>query len=126
MMSMKTWSSISVYDFFRTYNWTGETVTLEPLNPVKKVQKSESLLSLSLGEFLLQSNWQGQKVKTLLNTSTKRTQKSLLTLSVADFFQEIVWQSRPEIAPMSNKSSVTSSIDTPSLNLDLNNLSDLF
>ncbi|ACB51461.1 hypothetical protein cce_2111 [Crocosphaera subtropica ATCC 51142] len=126
MMSRKTWSSISVYDFFRTYNWTGETDTLAVLNPNHRTENSESLLSLNLQRFLLQSNWTGIQETISLSQSLNRSQESLLSLSVRDFFQEMVWKSYPTIAPISKPSSSRNSIDSSSTDLDLDNLSDLF
>ena len=51
MMSMETWSSISVYDFFRTYNWEGKTSKLDDFDSVELREQSQSLLSLSLKDF---------------------------------------------------------------------------
>ncbi len=126
MMSRKTWSSISVYDFFRTYNWAGETTDLEVFNAVELVQNSQSLLSSNLKDFLRQANWTGDKDVNSFLASIHPLNESLLSLSVNHFFREIGWKKSPEIAPISNKSSFTYPTDKTSSDLDLNNLSDLF
>ncbi|MDJ0597973.1 MAG: hypothetical protein QNJ37_03915 [Crocosphaera sp.] len=126
MMSRQTWSSISVYDFFRTYNWTGKTIKLYPFNLTDKVNNTESLLFLSLREFFLQSNWTGKQVKKFISPNTNQSEESLFSLSVNDFFQAMVWKSSLNIAPNPNPSLSLNSIDSSSSKLDLDNLSDLF
>ncbi|EAZ90514.1 hypothetical protein [Crocosphaera chwakensis] len=126
MMSQKTWSSISVYDFFRTCNWTGEKIVLTTFNATDQSKNDQSLLRLNLQEFLLQSNWDGKQVKDFRSQSIKQSNQSLLSLSVKDFFKGIVWKSSPNIVPTSKPSSSKNSIDSSSTDLDLDNLSDLF
>ncbi|MDJ0731278.1 MAG: hypothetical protein QNJ33_14925 [Crocosphaera sp.] len=126
MMSRQTWASISVYDFFRTYNWTGETTDLVPFDSVEFFQKSQSLLSLNLREFLIQSNWKGDKKAYFFSQSIQPSNQSLLRLSVNNCFRQIRWEKPLEIAPTSNKLSLKPPDDKTSSNLDLNNLSDLF
>ena len=125
-MSMQTWSSISVYDFFRTYNWTGETTDIELFEPVELVQNAQSLFSLNLKDFLRQSNWQGHKKNNSLSQSSQPLSESLFNLSVNNFFREMQWQTLPEIAPMSKNSLFTPLTNETSSDFNLNNLSDLF
>ncbi len=126
MMSRKTWSSISVYDFFRTCNWTGEKIVLTTFNTTEQSKNDQSLLKLNLQQFLLQSNWNGKKVKDFVPESIEQSNQSLLSLSVRDFFQQIVWKSSSNIAPSSQPSSSKNFINSSSTDLDLDNLSDLF
>lgn len=126
MMSRQTWSSISVYDFFRTYNWTGETINLELPSVTETSHKTESLLSLNLQEFLLKSNWTGQTQKVNSFPSIQHSNQFLLSLSVKSFCQQIEWKERPNIAPSSNPSSSVNLDNLSSTDLDLDNLSDLF
>ncbi len=126
MMSMETWSSISVYDFFRTYNWTGESTNLEPLNASEITNQTELLLSLNLQEFLLKSNWTGKQKEHFLSPSVRFSKECLLSLSVKNFCQEIQWKEPPNIAPSSNPSSSVKLDNLSSTDLDLDNLSDLF
>ena len=126
MMSRQTWSSVSVYDFFRTYNWAGETTNLQDLEAVELIEKAQSLLALNLKDFLVQSNWKGQQVTQTFSEQVQLAPESLLSLSVNSFFQGIRWKKPPEIAPMSKKSSLTPPNENKSPDLDLNNLSDLF
>ncbi|MGK7940509.1 MAG: hypothetical protein AB4062_10255 [Crocosphaera sp.] len=126
MMSRKTWSSISIYDFFRTYNWAGDTTELEVFDAVELVQNSQYLLSSNLKDFLRKSNWKGQKEANSFSPSLPPLNESLLSLSVNHFFRGIGWKKSPEIAPTSKKSSFTPPTDKTSSDLDLNNLSDLF
>ncbi|MDJ0661437.1 MAG: hypothetical protein QNJ42_18390 [Crocosphaera sp.] len=126
MMSRQTWSSISVYDFFRTYNWTGETINLVAPNVTKTKQKTESLLSLNLQEFLLKSNWTGKQKQVSLSRSIQHSKESLFSLSVKSFCKEIHWKKPPNIAPSSNPSSSVNLDNLSSTDLDLDNLSDLF
>lgn len=126
MMSRQTWSSISVYDFFRTYNWTGENINLTPPNVTETSHKTESLLSLKLQEFLLNSNWTGRQKQVSLSPSIQRSKKSLLSLSVKNFCHEIAWKKPPNIAPLPNPSPSVTLDNLSSTDLDLDNLSDLF
>ncbi len=126
MMSRQTWSSISVYDFFRTYNWTGETTNLELFESVELVEKSQSLFSLNLKDFLGQSNWTGHQENQNISQEIQPNDQSLLSLSVNNFFRGIRWKKEPTIAPTSNNSSFIPPTDKTSSDLDLNNLSDLF
>ena len=126
MMSMQTWSSISVYDFFRTYNWAGETSQLEVFDSVEFVEKAQYLFSLNLQDFLGQSNWKGYQEKPTFSQPIQPSTESLLSLSVNNFFRGIRWKKPPQIAPTSNQSSLKPPSDSNSSDLDLNNLSDLF
>ncbi|MDJ0843945.1 hypothetical protein [Crocosphaera sp.] len=126
MMSRKTWSSISVYDFFRTYNWTGESIDLELPNVTETQQETDSLLSLNLQSFLLRSNWAGKQKRVPLSPSIQHSKASLLSLSVKKFCQEIEWKGLPNVAPISNNSSSVNLDNLSSKDLDLDNLSDLF
>ncbi len=126
MMSMQTWSSISVYDFFRTYNWTGETINLELPDVSETSNKTESLLSLNLQDFLLKSNWTGRQKELFSSPSVQFSKEDLLSLSVKNFCQEIGWKGLPNIAPSSNPSSSVNLDNSFSKDLDLDNLSDLF
>ena len=126
MMSRQTWSSISVYDFFRTYNWTGETTEIEFFDSVELVEQYQSLFSLNLKDFLGKSNWKGQQETKTFSQEIQQSNQSLLSLSVNNFFRGIRWKKPPEIAPTSNNSSFIPPTDKTSSDLDLNNLSDLF
>ncbi|MEA5533881.1 hypothetical protein [Crocosphaera sp. XPORK-15E] len=126
MMSITAWAGLSVNDFFRTYNWTGQTPKLQPLDTSKNNIKPSSFLCLSLGEFLSQGNWTGKVSPQPLNKATPISNKALMTLPVAEFFQEMGWQGLPNIAPMAQKSSLSKAISSPSQDLNVNNLSDLF
>ncbi|MGK7957359.1 MAG: hypothetical protein AB4063_19225 [Crocosphaera sp.] len=126
MMSIQTWSSISVYDFFRTYNWTGETVTLGNPNFTETSDDTELLFSLNLQEFLLKSNWKGRQKECFLSPSVQLSTESLLSLSVKNFCQVVQWKEPPNIAPSSNPSSSVNLENLSSTDLDLDNLSDLF
>ena len=126
MMSRQTWSSISVYDFFRTYNWAGETTEIEFFDSVELVDKYQSLFSLNLKDFLRQSNWKGHQENQTFSQGIKPPNQSLLSLSVNNFFRGIRWKKQPKIAPTSNQLSFTPPTDQTSSDLDLNNLSDLF
>ena len=126
MMSRQTWSSVSVYDFFRTCNWVGETTSLQNLDAVELIENAQSLLALNLKDFLGQSNWKGQQETQTFSEQVQLAPESLFNLSVNSFFQGIRWKKTPEIAPMPKKSSLTHPNDNTSSDLDLNNLSDLF
>lgn len=126
MMSRQTWSSISVYDFFRTYNWTGEKIPVTPLKSKDLSHQSEDLFSLNLGEFLLKSNWTGKQEKGFTTESLQLSNESLLSLSVRNFFQSVVWKSNPNIAPVAKPHSASNLINSSSTDLDLDNLSNLF
>ena len=126
MMSRQTWSSISVYDFFRTYNWTGESTEIEFFDSVELVDKYQSLFSLNLKDFLGKSNWTGHQETQNISQEIQPSNESVLSLSVNNFFRGIGWKKRPEIAPTSNNSSFKTPTDKTSSDLDLNNLSDLF
>ena len=126
MMSRQTWSSVSVYDFFRTCNWVGETTSLQNLDAVELIESAQSLLDLNLKDFLGQSNWKGQQETQTFSEQVQLAPESLFSLSVNSFFREIRWKKPPEIAPMSKKSSLTPPNHNTSSDLDLNNLSDLF
>ena len=126
MMSIQTWSSISVYDFFRTYNWTGETTEIDFFDSVELVDKYQSLFSLNLKDFLGQSNWTGHQENKNISQEIQPSNESVLSLSVNNFFRGIGWEKRTKIAPTSNNSSFKYPTDKTSSDLDLNNLSDLF
>lgn len=126
MMSRQTWSSISVYDFFRTCNWVGETSNIKDFDAVELIENSQSLLSLNLKDFLGKSNWKGHQEPQTFSEQVQLSPESLLSLSVNTFFRGIRWKKPPEIAPMPKKSSFTPPNDNTSSDLDLNNLSDLF
>ncbi|MDJ0509630.1 MAG: hypothetical protein QNJ64_10305 [Crocosphaera sp.] len=126
MMSRKTWSSISVYDFFRTYNWIGETTDLKAFDAVELLEISQSLLSSNLQDFLKKSNWKGHKDVNSFSPLIQPSNESLLNLSVNHFFRGIGCKKSPEIAPKSNNLSFTPPSNTNSSDLDVNNLSDLF
>ena len=126
MMSIQTWSSISVYDFFRTYNWTGETVKLGLPNVTETSDNTELLFSLNLQEFFLKSNWKGRQKERFLSQSVQLSTESLLSLSVKNFCQVVQWKELPNIAPSSNPSSSVNLENLSSTDLDLDNLSDLF
>ncbi|MEL4895262.1 hypothetical protein [Crocosphaera sp. Alani8] len=123
---METWSSISVYDFFRTYNWEGKTSKLDDFDSVELREQSQSLLSLSLKDFLGSCNWKGYQEKQKISHLIQPSNDSLLNLTVDSFFQGIRWESTPKIAPISNKSSFATTNNLTSSDLNINNLSDLF
>ena len=125
-MSIETWSSLSVYDFFRSHNWTEKTTELEFFDGVELIQNSQSLFSLNLKNFLRQSNWQGYKKANYLSQSIQPLNESLFNLSVNNFFRRMRWETPPEIAPMSKNSLFASLTNDTSSDFNLNNLSDLF
>lgn len=126
MMKTTAWAELSVYDFFKAYNWTGEPPKLDPLHGTQNTVDASSFLCLSLAEFLQQVNWNGKQNTRNFSQPITRSHDSLMTLSVTRFFQEMVWESSPEIAPMPQKN-VTSKANSQSYQeLDVNNLSDLF
>lgn len=125
-MNRQTWFSISVYDFFRTCNWTGEKIILSTLNTTEESTNDKFLLTLNLKEFLLKSNWDGKQIKSFVPESIELSNQSLLNLSIRDFCQQIVWKSPPNLAPNSQPFSSKNSMDLSSTNIDLDNLSNLF
>ncbi|MEA5510115.1 hypothetical protein VB715_10110 [Crocosphaera sp. UHCC 0190] len=126
MMSITAWAGLSVNEFFSAYNWTGQPPRLQPLDTSKNNIKPSSFLCLSLGDFLSQGNWTGKISHQPLVKAMPRTQQALMTLPVAEFFQEMGWQGFSKIAPIAQSSSLKKEINSSSQDLNVNNLSDLF
>ncbi|MGK7879258.1 MAG: hypothetical protein AB4060_04040 [Crocosphaera sp.] len=126
MMSRETWSSVSVYDFFRTCNWVGETTSIQNLDAFELIESAQFLLALNLKDFLEQSNWKGQQETQTFSEQVQLAPEYLFSLSVNSFFRGIRWKKPQEIAPMSKKYSLRPQKHNTSSDLDLNNLSDLF
>lgn len=115
---------LSVEEFFTNANWFGIKTS------IKKDEREEFTLSLSLRveEFFSHHNWHG--LKETKETKEKEelvitTNVFSLTVTVNDFFQGMVWQGQPSIAPQPEKltQKVASSAHK---NLNLTELSKLF
>ena len=61
MTSQSLWAGLSVQDFFQGYNWSGESVPLEP-TVTDETADVPSLLCLKVQDFLGQANWRGEVI----------------------------------------------------------------
>ena len=130
MTSQSLWAGLSVQDFFQGYNWSGESVPLEP-TVTDETADVPSLLCLKVQDFLGQANWRGEAVTSKAPSPAqplRPTAEFSLTLPVAEFMRFINWQggfnAGAAIAPKTVKKAP--SFATPSSEIDLDHLSDLF
>jgi hypothetical protein len=96
MMSQSVLAQLSVTEFFQGYNWSGQPPKLESLLQTTAIDPA-SWLTLSVGDFLSQSNWHGSPRG--VQPKPPQLEKALsLTLTVQEYFQYPVWQGQPHIA----------------------------
>jgi len=88
------WAGVSVRDFFGGYNWSGETVRLEP-TVTETFANSSSALCLQVKDFLAQANWRGVALPPVVASSgaTPALPAPALSLTsrVADYFRAFPW-----------------------------------
>ena len=118
MSSQNFWACLSVQDFFSHFNWQGYSQDEHFENKFSET----SWLCLSVEDFFSQSNWQGQRLT--IKQNLQRTFS--LTLPVQEFFQYIAWEGKPQVAVIPQLTPVIKPIKSPTQDLSLNHLSDLF
>ncbi|MFN5515272.1 MAG: hypothetical protein ACK5CA_11120 [Cyanobacteriota bacterium] len=87
------WAGVRVRDFFGGYNWSGETVRLEP-TVTETFANSSSALCLQVKDFLAQANWRGIALAPVVASPTATPAPALLlplTATVADYFRGVPW-----------------------------------
>lgn len=121
MINQSLWAGLSVKAFFGGYNWLGESPKLEPTESQASTEVP-SWLSLTIADFLSQSNWYGSP---LLKHSPPQTVLPLsITLPVHHFFQLMVWEANSDLAFVAQEEPTPAPL--PSDDLKLTDLSDLF
>ncbi len=123
MISLTIWQPISVQDFFRDFNWSGQQATLEAPPSEQTRQTTTSWQSLSVQEFFAQNNWHGQ-AKVKISELAALENKNPLTLSVAQFFGVGSWR-KSQVLPSPTKNQSKSQPPANS-EIKLDDLSDLF
>lgn len=123
MISLTIWQPVSVQDFFRDFNWSGQQATLEAPPSEQTEQAATAWQSLSVQEFFALNSWHGQaKVKT--GELTALENKNPLTRSVAQFFGVVSWR-KSQVLPSPTKNQSKSQLPDNS-EVKLDDLSDLF
>ncbi len=128
MMSQSAWAGLNVIDFFSSFNWSGMPPKLDPLEPSPESLNPSSWLVLSVTDFLAQANWRGKASSQRSDGETATPRALSVTLSVGEFFANSVWKSQREVAVASlrNVLSTPVSLPSPSQDISVNNLSNLF
>lgn len=130
MTLSKVSTVVSVEDFFSNANWEGISTDTTIETEDNESLESKLSLVLTVNDFFALNNWAGlpSKNKYFKNIESEPEDESMfLTMSVTEFFQRMVWEGKPNIAPMPNKVVPINSKSKPSpAPLKLTDLSDLF
>ncbi len=131
-------NNVSVEDFFTNSNWEGivkAVISNLDVNNTAEIDHQEEeipldfSLFLTVEEFFTRHNWQGFSMDE--GVFPKEVQEinnyvpSIWEMTVNEFFQRMVWNGKPNIAPMPEKVAATPNLSS-SQELNVSDLSNLF